>query len=207
MGVPPACTALSANDYLPPTHDRHPDLPHATHAHAAVRSRPLRLTIRGGFVRSGPAAHRPRLSQSATNFNTQLPHPQPPLPSSAKASGRRQRGTGPVSHSLPLCRRGRARAYVASLSAVFSMRDRATDPFGHSRIPNAKPVIKNPVAKTTRRVAPVQATPFADIIRLIKVTTSCPGKNVSWSAPAPSNKATASRSSSAARTSTSRSSP
>lgn len=64
--------------------------------------------------------------------------------------------------------------YVNSLLSVFSMRGRATDPFGQLQDPNAKPVVKNTVAKPTRRVAPVQATPFADIIRLVKVTMVMP---------------------------------
>ena len=54
------------------------------------------------------------------------------------------------------------------------MRDRATDPFGQLQDPNAKPVIKASAAKPTRRAAPIQATPFSDIIRLIKVTTIMP---------------------------------
>ena len=65
-------------------------------------------------------------------------------------------------------------AYIASLSSMFSMRERASDPFGQLQDPDAKPVIKATVAKTTRRAAPVQATPFSEIIRLIKVTTIMP---------------------------------
>jgi hypothetical protein len=64
--------------------------------------------------------------------------------------------------------------YVKSLSEVFSMRARTSDPFGQLQDPNAKPVIKATVAKTTRRIAPIQATPFSDIIKLIKVTTIMP---------------------------------
>lgn len=64
--------------------------------------------------------------------------------------------------------------YVKSLSAVFSMRVRATDPFGQLQDPNAKPIIKSTAAKTTRRITQVQATPFSDIIKLIKVTTIMP---------------------------------
>lgn len=65
-------------------------------------------------------------------------------------------------------------AYIASLSATFSMRERATDPFGQLQDPDAKPVIKATIAKPTRRAAPVQAVPFSDIVRLIKVTTVMP---------------------------------
>lgn len=64
--------------------------------------------------------------------------------------------------------------YVAAISAQFSMRGRATDPFGQFQDPNAKPIVKATVAKTSHRVAPVLATPFSDIVRLIKVTTVMP---------------------------------
>jgi hypothetical protein len=65
-------------------------------------------------------------------------------------------------------------AYVQSFSAIFSIRDRATDPFGQMQDPDAKPVIKPTAAKTSRRVAQIQITPFSDIIRMIRVTTIMP---------------------------------
>ena len=65
-------------------------------------------------------------------------------------------------------------AYVEDVSAIFSMRDRAFDPFGQPQDPNAKPVVKPTTTKTLRRVVQVQATPFSDIVRLIKVTTVMP---------------------------------
>lgn len=64
--------------------------------------------------------------------------------------------------------------YVTSRSAVFAMRNRTTDPFGQLQDPNAVRVIKTTVAKPTRRIAPLQVTPFSDIIRLIKITTVMP---------------------------------
>ena len=64
--------------------------------------------------------------------------------------------------------------YVASRSTVFSMRDRATDPFGRLQDPDAKPVIKIAAAKSSHRASAVQTTPFSDIVRLIKVTTVMP---------------------------------
>lgn len=66
--------------------------------------------------------------------------------------------------------------YVESLSAVFSMRNRATDPFGLLQDPNAKPIVKPKLAATKRRYEPVKATPFSDIVKLIKVTTIMPGE-------------------------------
>lgn len=65
-------------------------------------------------------------------------------------------------------------AYLDTLAATFSMRNRATDPFGLLQDPNAKPIVKATTAKPSRRIAPILATPFADIIKLIKVTTVMP---------------------------------
>lgn len=67
-------------------------------------------------------------------------------------------------------------AYVALMTASFSIQSRDTDPFGLPQDPNAKPVVQNPVATATRRVPQLQATPFADIIRLIVVNTIMPGE-------------------------------
>ena len=64
--------------------------------------------------------------------------------------------------------------YLESLAAILSLRDRATDPFGQLQDPNAKPVVKATATKTVRHVAQVQATPFSDIVRLIKVTAVMP---------------------------------
>lgn len=65
--------------------------------------------------------------------------------------------------------------YTQAISTILSIRSRATDPFGQLQDPNAKPIIK-PTIASTKRVAPMQATPFADIVRLIKVTTIMPGE-------------------------------
>ena len=64
--------------------------------------------------------------------------------------------------------------YVTARASLFSMKDRANDPFGQLQDPNAKRVVKTTVATPTRRIVPIQATPFADIIRLIKITIVMP---------------------------------
>lgn len=66
-------------------------------------------------------------------------------------------------------------AYTQTISAVLSIRSRDTDPFGQIQDPDAKPVIK-PTIAATKRIAPIQATPFSDIVRLIRVTTIMPGE-------------------------------
>ena len=65
--------------------------------------------------------------------------------------------------------------YIQMISAVLSIRGRDTDPFGQLQDPNAKPIVK-PTIAATKRIAPIQATPFSDIVRLIKVTTIMPGE-------------------------------
>jgi hypothetical protein len=65
--------------------------------------------------------------------------------------------------------------YVRALSSVLSIRSRDTDPFGRIQDPDAKPIIK-PTIVSSKRIAPIQATPFSEIVRLIKVTTIMPGE-------------------------------
>jgi hypothetical protein len=67
-------------------------------------------------------------------------------------------------------------AHVQAIAAVFTIARRATDPFGLPQDPNAKPVIKPSVAKASRSVPSIQATPFSEIVRLIKVTTIMPNE-------------------------------
>ena len=100
--------------------------------------------------------------------------PQPP-PAKDKAASPPPKETSPVNITPSrLVNEADLDTYVESLSATLSMRDRATDPFGQLQDPNAKPVVRATVAKTPRRVVQVQATPFSDIVRLIKVTTVMP---------------------------------
>lgn len=66
-------------------------------------------------------------------------------------------------------------AYIQTITTVLSIRGRDTDPFGQLQDPNAKPIVK-PTIATTKRIAPIQATPFSEIVRLIKVTTIMPGE-------------------------------
>jgi hypothetical protein len=65
--------------------------------------------------------------------------------------------------------------YVASFAAIFPMGKRETDPFGKLQDPDAKPIVKPVITKTEQRV-PDAATPFADIINRIEVTTIMPGE-------------------------------
>ena len=116
-------------------------------------------------------------AQSAANFDTQALAPEAPVPREEKAAKPIVKEVPPA-NTTPSRQVGPAEleSYVTSLASVFSSRERATDPFGQLQDPDAKPVIKTPIAGTLKRVAPVQATPFADIVRLIVVTTIMPGE-------------------------------
>lgn len=65
--------------------------------------------------------------------------------------------------------------YVKSMAANFAMTGRKTDPFGQPQDPNAKP--KEEPKKTPQGPTPQPSGPsFADVVRLIKVTTIMPGE-------------------------------
>jgi len=126
----------------------------------------------------------PAHSQSASNFKTpapkakettppqtktaETPTPAAPAPEPQAAKPADIQPSRYVSlEGLPV--------HLDALGAVLTGRKRATDPFGQLQDPEAKPVIKPSVAQT-KRAAPMQVTPFADIIRLIKVTTVMPAE-------------------------------
>ncbi len=70
-------------------------------------------------------------------------------------------------------------SYVAARAAVFSMRNRETDPFGLYQDPNVKPAMKTlPSQLPSRRQAALPPVPLADIIKLIRVTTIMPGEKM-----------------------------
>ena len=120
-------------------------------------------------------------SQSAANFNTSSIAPAASAPKGkAEAEAKpaaAPRVAGPVSNTPSrFVATAELEGYVASLTSVFSIQTRETDPFGQSQDPNAKPVIKTPVAKTSQRAPQVQATPFSEIIRRLVVTTIMPGE-------------------------------
>lgn len=67
--------------------------------------------------------------------------------------------------------------YTASRAAVFSMRNRSSDPFGLNQDPNAKPPVTklantNPIIRQTAR----PPTALKEIVKLIRVTTIMPGE-------------------------------
>lgn len=119
----------------------------------------------------------PAHGQSATNFDTKVITPKAKTAKKDKTTPTPASEAGPV-NLTPSRFVGEAdlEPYVAALSATFSMKDRATDPFGQLQDPEAKRIIKTSVAKKSQRPQQMQVTPFSDIIRLIKVTTIMPGE-------------------------------
>jgi hypothetical protein len=125
----------------------------------------------------------PAHAQSATNFNIKPVAPKAATTTKEKAKAAAaskesaSKAIAPAS-TTPSRYIGEEElaAHVESLSAAFSMKSRATDPFGQYQDPDAKPIIKTPTNKPTQKVKPFQATPFSDIVRHLKVTTIMPGE-------------------------------
>lgn len=66
--------------------------------------------------------------------------------------------------------------YIKSKLEAFTARQRTTDPFGQPQDPDAKPVVKPSTRKSSHRPTQIKATPFSDIVKLIKVTTIMPAE-------------------------------
>lgn len=116
-------------------------------------------------------------AQSAANFDTQALAPEVPVAPVGKPAK-------PVVTEVPAAITTPSRqigptemeTYLASVASVFLSRGRTLDSFGMPQDPDAKPIIKAPVAGVVKRIAPIQATPFPEIIDKIVVTTIMPGE-------------------------------
>ncbi len=84
--------------------------------------------------------------------------------------------TAPVSENPSRYAGADPSKYVESLSFVFSIRSRNSDPFGLVQNPNAKPPKQKISHFTAAKYVPEAATPFLDIIRAIRVTAVMPGE-------------------------------
>lgn len=110
--------------------------------------------------------------QSATNFNTDAIGTSNTDKKKAAASAEIESNLTTPSR---LVEPAAVVSYVKSYEAILSMRSRARDPFGQNQDPNAKPEIKAPVtARNTKRVTSAAATPLADVVKLIVITTIMP---------------------------------
>lgn len=125
----------------------------------------------------------PVRAQSAANFDTKTLTPETSVPVAEKtakpekAVKKTPKAIGPVS-TVPsrYVTAADLESHLASISSVFVIQNRSFDPFGQPQDPDAKPVVKLTVATAVKRGGPVQATPFADIVRLLVVTTIMPGE-------------------------------
>lgn len=116
-------------------------------------------------------------AQSAENFDTKTLTPEPPVTRVEKSAKPAAEEVAPAS-TTPSRQIGPAEleAYMTSLASVFISRGRTLDPFGQLQDPDAKPIIKEPAPGLPKRIAPVLATPFPEIIQKIVVTTIMPGE-------------------------------
>lgn len=116
-------------------------------------------------------------AQTAATLDAKVPTPANPAPKVEKPAKPAPKVAGPVS---PLASRyvGAAEmdSYVESISSVFLIRKQERDAFGQSQDPDAKPVIKVVPEGKVRRIAPVLAIQFSEIIQKIIVTTIMPGE-------------------------------
>lgn len=67
-------------------------------------------------------------------------------------------------------------SYIAARAAIFSMKTRATDPFGLYQDPEAQRVVKQQAVadQPSKRQAAIPPTPLSEIIKFIRITTVMP---------------------------------
>jgi len=119
----------------------------------------------------------PIRAQSAANFDTKTLAREPVAAKDDKSAKPATKEAGPVSMTPSrYIGASELEPYISSLSSIFLIRGRAVDPFGQAQDPDAKPLVKASAVKSVKRVAPILATPFSDIVRLIVVTTIMPGE-------------------------------
>ncbi len=138
---------------------------------SVILHRPCQLVL--GLVLVSSA-----FAQSSANFDTQTIAPASGTP--AEAPGTKPTPSAVAAPASMTASRNVSAAelkpYIDSIATVFLIRGRARDSFGQNQDPDAKPVIKATTPLAVRRSAPAQATPFADIVRLLDVTTIMPGE-------------------------------
>ena len=117
-------------------------------------------------------------AQSSASFDTQTIAPTSGTPADAQPAKASPEPVAAPASTTPSRNISAAelKPYIDSVATVFLIRGRARDSFGQNQDPDAKPVIKASAPLAVRRSAPAQATPFADIVRLLDVTTIMPGE-------------------------------
>jgi|688.fasta_scaffold17268_2 hypothetical protein len=118
----------------------------------------------------------PVYSQSAENFDLKTIEPDQAEKKTTETSEPETQEAGPVTTNPSRYAGTDLEAYIQSLSAVFAIRGRATDPFALYQDPEAKPVIRKPTITAVNKPAAVVVVPFSDIVAQIPVTTVMPGE-------------------------------
>ena len=114
-------------------------------------------------------------AQSAENFSPSLiPHGKPPAAKDEKPAV--EAAAGPIPQIPSRYAGGETDAYIASLAAVFSIRNRATDPFAQAQDPAAKPLKPKVVQSAIARPSVLPTIKFSEVIAKISVTTIIPGE-------------------------------
>ena len=115
-------------------------------------------------------------AQSSANFDTKTIAPASGVPAEAQVTNPTPVAVAAPASTTPSRNISAAelKPYVDSVATVFLIRGRVRDSFGQNQDPDAKPVVKASAPLAIRRSAPAQATPFADIVRLLNVTTIMP---------------------------------
>lgn len=112
-------------------------------------------------------------AQSAANFKPELLAPA--NASNAKPE-KQEAEAGPIPQIPSRYAGAELESYVASLSAVLSIRNRATDPFGQSQDPTVKPLKPKVVQNNIPRPIALPSVKFSEVIAKIPVTTVIPGE-------------------------------
>ncbi len=137
---------------------------------SVARHRPCKLLL--GLVLGSSA-----FAQSSADFDTKTIAPAPGDTAGVSAAKPTPAVVAPVSRKPSRqISADELKSYIDSVAVDFLIRKQARDCFGQNQDLEAKPVVKSSAPLAVRRAAAVQATPFADIIRKITVTTIMPGE-------------------------------
>lgn len=114
-------------------------------------------------------------AQSAGNFSPALvPQTKPAATKDEKPAA--EAAASPIPQIPSRYAGGEINTYIASLSAAFSIRERATDPFAQSQDPSVKPIKPKISSSSNARAAQYPTIKFSEIISKISVTTVMPGE-------------------------------
>jgi hypothetical protein len=149
------------------------------HARSACRSNPspfpTATVLMMAVVLSSAQAAR---AQSAGSLSPAAPaKAAKPAPAAKQAPAAKPPATNVTANPSRFIGESDLDAYVKSMADILTIRSRATDPFGQFQDPDARPIIRTPVAKDNRPRPTSQIIPFAEVIGRIKVNTVMPAED------------------------------